>query len=326
MSNYNRTYWKDSPETEITAEHLNNMEEGIQLAVDTMHRPNLFINGHFTIWSGEEMFIVYGANNEEYTTPICDKWYAKHYDIENECEIMKHEDGLYMRTPSEEPCYIYQKLDEETFNALQGKTLTLSYSYTKDGEETVEESREIVADSDLDSFTAQTRIGLTNDTVLHWAKLEVGTVRTPCIPDSKDAIICKLEKRTQISLAKQSIRSSEAINIGNNQVIPFPPANNFIYGDCFTISNGEFVVGKNVSLVKINVDIDGSFESPTFLYALKNGISVCNHYVDKSGYTGRSFTEIIKVTEGDKIGLSVNQNVTLGTAGLQSHFTIERLV
>lgn len=32
MSNYNRTFWKDSPETEITAERLNNMEEGISTA------------------------------------------------------------------------------------------------------------------------------------------------------------------------------------------------------------------------------------------------------------------------------------------------------
>lgn len=29
MSNYKKTVWKDSPETEITAERLNNMEEGI---------------------------------------------------------------------------------------------------------------------------------------------------------------------------------------------------------------------------------------------------------------------------------------------------------
>ena len=36
MSNYKRTYWKDSPETEITAEALNNMEEGIvQAFIDT---------------------------------------------------------------------------------------------------------------------------------------------------------------------------------------------------------------------------------------------------------------------------------------------------
>lgn len=40
MSSYNRTVWQDSPETEITAERLNNMEEGIEQAHNGENIPN----------------------------------------------------------------------------------------------------------------------------------------------------------------------------------------------------------------------------------------------------------------------------------------------
>ena len=40
MSSYNRTVWQDSPETEITAEHLNNQELGIEQAHNGDNIPN----------------------------------------------------------------------------------------------------------------------------------------------------------------------------------------------------------------------------------------------------------------------------------------------
>ena len=56
---------------------------------------------------------------------------------------------------------------------------------------------QIVAEETLAwEFANNNAIRLSVGTVgctLHWVKLEVGELDTPCIPDSKDAIICKLE-------------------------------------------------------------------------------------------------------------------------------------
>lgn len=163
--------------------------------LNQLSNPNLFINGNFQIWSNGESFDVYGVNSEEYYETICDRWRVKHYDIYNNYLVTKESNGIRFESDSEEPCYVFQQLDEETFNSLQGKTLTLSYSYTNDTGETITDTKEIIANSDLDILTAKTRLGFTNGYVLHWAKLEVGEVTTPCIPDSKDAIICKIEQK-----------------------------------------------------------------------------------------------------------------------------------
>ena len=165
----------------------------VEEEVTHLHNPNLFINGNFQIWSNGESFDVYGANNEEFATLTCDRWYAKHYDIENEYVITKDSNGMLFTSESTENCYVYQVLDEETFNALQGKTLTLSWAYTRDDGEIVANSKQIEMNSELDIFTERTRIGMASGYILHWAKLEVGEVTTPCIPDSKDVIVCKLE-------------------------------------------------------------------------------------------------------------------------------------
>lgn len=178
-------------------ENTNVIFKNIKNDMSKISNPNLFINGNFQIWSNGESFDVYGVNNEEYYETICDRWQVTHYDTHNNYLVTKESNGIRFESDSEEPCYIFQQLDEETFNSLQGKTLTLSYSYTNDTGETVTDTREIIANSDLDIFTSKTRLGFTNGYILHWVKLEVGEVATPCIPDSKDAIICKMENESK---------------------------------------------------------------------------------------------------------------------------------
>lgn len=213
MSSYNRTVWQDSLETEITAERLNNMEEGIETANDVLYRPNLFINGNFQIWSNGESFRVQNKDTEVVTPVItADKWYVESIDSTEVLNVTKVNDGLYISSSTPQECAIYQLLDDETYNAIKYKALTLSYEYTQPYSaedtsihyETHKEVKKIVAEETLAwEFANNNEIRLPIGTIggagctLHWVKLEVGELNTPCIPDSKDALICNLERRVR---------------------------------------------------------------------------------------------------------------------------------
>lgn len=227
----------DNASSGLDAENVQDAIDETNSNLSQLSNPNIFINGNFQIWSNGESFEVFGTNNEGTTTVICDKWYAKHYDLENNYYITKAgAQGIRLFSASEVPCYIYQILDEETFNALQGKTVTLSWSYTQSyGDanhveyETIEESEQILVGTDLDVFTAMTKIGFTNGIagcIVHWIKLEVGELKTPCVPDSKDAIICKLEQEVDELKDKLTNKTTwkflgEATN-GNKLTLPNP--------------------------------------------------------------------------------------------------------
>lgn len=187
------------------------LNDNIKVLKDNVSNQNLFINGNFVISSNAESFEIYGTSNEESYTRICDKWCAKHYDLENNYYITREGHGSGIRIVGigdvQSPCYIFQILDTDIFNSIVGKTVTLSWSYTQSfGDanhveyETLTESEQIFVDYniDLETFTTLTRIGFesgVNGCVVHWIKLEVGELQTKYIPDSKDAIICKLERR-----------------------------------------------------------------------------------------------------------------------------------
>lgn len=163
--------------------------------VSQLSNPNLFINGNFQIWSNGTEFLDVAASE---LTSVADRWSVFYnYDNPGMLDITKTEDGLCVAHGSVKPIIVTQVLDEETFNSLKGKTLTLSYGIINT--EYTEYTRQIeVSNSDTDRFVfalENSYIELFDGDTLKWAKLEVGTVHTPCVSDSKDAIICKLEKR-----------------------------------------------------------------------------------------------------------------------------------
>lgn len=147
----------------------------------------------------------------------------------------------------------------------------------------------------------------------------------PSIDDLQEEII-ELEYNTKLQYAEQKI-TTETITVPRETVIPFPSLNNVVYGDCFSIENGSFIIGKNVSVVRCHVDIDGGFDASAFVWVLKNDESVVNQYIkiDGGGYAGRSFSVIFRVSEGDIINIKCNEKMDLGTAGLKTFFTIEKL-
>ena len=67
MSNYKKTVWKDSPETEITAERLNNMEEGIfnahELLENRSHIGQYIFSS--TLDTMEKVIAIYGGKTWE---------------------------------------------------------------------------------------------------------------------------------------------------------------------------------------------------------------------------------------------------------------------
>ena len=174
-----------------------------------LSNPNIFINGNFQIWSNGESFQVQNKDTEVVTPVLtADKWYVESVDSTEVLNVNKVDDGLYISSSTPQECAIYQLLDDETYNAIKYKTLTLSYEYTQPYSaedtsvhyETHKEVKQIVAEETLAwEFANNNAIRLPVGTVggagctLHWVKLEVGELDTPCIPDSKDALICKLE-------------------------------------------------------------------------------------------------------------------------------------
>lgn len=201
MSNYKRTYWKDSPETDISAERLNNMEEGIEKLYENVSNPNLFINGNFQIWSNGEEFTV--AINDDGTyggyVVTADRWTVGAWSS-NTAYVYKTDKGLTFSRLNDASIDVFQVLEEETLKSILGKPLTMSYAIEDTAGVYQEYTRNITLDDNIEIepfnvskeyFCIELQMGCT----LIWAKLEVGEVATPCVSDSKDAIICKLEKR-----------------------------------------------------------------------------------------------------------------------------------
>ena len=193
-----------------TQEVQQEMNEDIDLLYKNISNPNLFINGNFQIWSNGESFQVQNQSTEVVTPVLtADKWYVESVDSTEVLNVNKTNEGLFISSNTSQNCKIYQVLDEETYNAIKWKTLTLSYEYeqpysaedTSVYYETHKEVKEIVAsEADARIFASNNAIQLPIGNVggtgckLHWVKLEVGSIDTLCIPDSKDAIICKLDK------------------------------------------------------------------------------------------------------------------------------------
>ena len=326
---------EQAKQIELNRQNIELNKEGIDKAntnIAQITNSNLFINGNFQIWSNEQSFEVYGTNNEGTTTVICDKWYAKHYDLENNYYITKAgAQGIRLFSASEKPCSIYQILDEETFNALQGKTVTLSWSYTQSyGDanhveyETIEESKKITVIEDLDVFTAMTRIGFTsgiNGCIIHWIKMEVGELKTPCVPDSKDAIICKLEKQTSPQFAYLYLSSAVTVEGGNT--IPFD--NQVVKGNTFSISNGIVTVEEELEYVRVNATVGGSSEkNRIWMRILRNNTTVYDALTE-GAYTTAGGGVVCVAKKGDTFKVYVNETCTAKGGGVGCYFNIEKI-
>lgn len=174
---------------------------------------NLFINGNFQIWQRGEEFTV--AINEDGTyggyKVTADKWIVGAWGS-NVAHVYKSDKGLAFSREQAEPIYIFQQLEEETLKSILGKPLTMSYGI-EDATGTYQEyRRNIVLDEniEIEPFAIATEyfgIELQMGCTILWAKLEVGELKTPCIPDSKDVIICKLERN--LTYSKEEICTGE---------------------------------------------------------------------------------------------------------------------
>lgn len=200
MSNYKRTVWKDSPETEITAESLNNMEEGIEKLYKNVSNQNLFINGNFQIWQRGESFSVKINDDGTYGGYVvtADRWIVGAWSS-NLARVYRTDKGLtFTRESSDASIDVFQKLEEETLKSILGKTLTMSYAI-EDATGTYQEyMRKIVLDENIEIepfaiaqeyFCIELQMGCT----LIWAKLEVGEVATPFVPRlyAEDLMLCQ---------------------------------------------------------------------------------------------------------------------------------------
>lgn len=327
MSDYNRKFWKNSPETPITAEDLNNIEEGVENLYKNISNPNLFINGNFQIWSNGESFQVQNKDTEVVTPVLtADKWYVESIDSTEVLNVNKFNDGLYISSSTPQECAIYQLLDDETYNAIKNKTLTLSYEYTQPYSaedtsvhyETHKEVKQIVAEETLAwEFVNNNAIRLPVGTVggagctLHWVKLEVGELDTPCIPDSKDALICKLEQEIDDLNDKLTNKTTwkflgEATN-GNKLTLPNPDD----YEDLLIVvssSDADTNCKYTFSLCKYLIE---NFYTGAFEY-LKQG-SYANEYyytetiVEFSNSKNGNYVKLNSVNyQGNNIGGSIH--------------------
>lgn len=171
--------------------------------VSQLSNQNLFINGNFQIWSNGEEFTV-GINSDGTYGGYqitADRWTVASWGNAISF-ISKTDKGLHLEREIATPVEVFQVLEAETLRSIIGKPLTMSYAIEDASGQYQEYKKSILLeDMEIDSVTGPFiiaeeyfYISLQTGSTLLWAKLEVGENATPCIPDAKDAIICRLEK------------------------------------------------------------------------------------------------------------------------------------
>ena len=194
MSSYKRTFWKNSPETEITAEKLNNMEEGIEKLYNNISNPNLLINGDFRNPINQSEVTTY----KDKGTPV--------YTID-----MWRIAGGAGRTVTVNDGYISLYNNSTTYDGywVQPLEFTLpedDYTVTVNVKHIDSTARvhfggqlfDLV--EGINVFTVHAEItdvtiafGLNGTTELYWIKLEQGTVSTPLVPRqyAEELMLCQ---------------------------------------------------------------------------------------------------------------------------------------
>ena len=185
--------------------------------VAQLSNPNLFINGNFQIWSNGEEFTVKINDDGTYGGYVvtADRWTVGAWGS-NTAYVYRTDKGLTFAREQAEPIDVFQVLEEETLKSILGKPLTMSYAIEDTTGVYQEYTRNVVLEENIEikpfalaqeHFCIELQTGCT----LIWVKLEVGTVQTPCVPDSKDAIICKMEQ----AMNTQPIALCSGVNTGD---------------------------------------------------------------------------------------------------------------
>ena len=146
------------------------------------------------------------------------------------------------------------------------------------------------------------------------------------ILDARQGSILKNEiNNSKFQYAELKITSSP-IDVERGK-IPFTETGSIFYGNCFSFDDGCFVIGDNVNVVRVTASIYGNYSDSVFLYVTVNESEIFRHYVkvNQGEYNGGCFSSIIQVTRGDKISIHTSKQLSLGVAGLESCFTIEKL-
>lgn len=181
MSSYKRTFWEDSPKTEITAERLNNMEEGIEKLHNNISNPNLLINGDFQVWQRGEQFHYASKGLYKYNA---DMWAIYSADnTEHKCDRV--ENGLKFWVTNNQNALsqiLEQKLgvgEDYVLSAMiDGVVHTMpiiggEYCNSEDGR---------LGYLDYGSKNERVTINPIGETVVSWVKLEKGKIATPLTP------------------------------------------------------------------------------------------------------------------------------------------------
>lgn len=133
------------------------------------------------------------------------------------------------------------------------------------------------------------------------------------------------------SIATATIGSAITIDSTENIVVPLSSAT--IVGGGLTLNNGNIVIGKNISYVKVSAScyftLTFSEKDKIHIHITKNGTTVANAMgtILTNYHTLAIPTKLIAVAEGDKIGISIrNQTAArggVGNAASSTYLTVE---
>lgn len=247
----------DNASSGLDAENVQDAIDETNSNLSQLSNPNIFINGNFQIWQRGEEFTV--AINEDGTyggyVYTADKWIVGAWGSDV-AHVYKNDKGLTFSRERDTSIKVFQQLEEETLKGILGKSLTMSYGI-EDGTGMYQKyTRSIILDENIEikpfiiaeeNFCIELQRGHT----LIWAKLEVSKIATPCVPDSKDAIICKLERN--LTYSKEEIKTGETWIDGKPIY-----RKTFVFAD--TLSSPTTEIPHNIENVdKIWVDTSNSY-------------------------------------------------------------------
>lgn len=293
----------DNASSGLDAENVQDAIDETNSNLSQLSNQNLFINGNFQIWQRGEEFTV--AINEDGTyggyVYTADKWIAGAWGSDV-AHVYKNDKGLTFSRERDTSIKVFQQLEEETLKGILGKSLTMSYGI-EDATGTYQEyRRNIVLDENIEiepfiiaeeNFCIELQRGYT----LIWAKLEVSEIVTPCVPDSKDAIICKLEQEIDDLNDKLTNKTTwkylgEATN-GNKLTLPNPDK----YEELLIVASSS------------NVDLYCKYTFSLCKYLIENFYTGAYEYL-KEGYYANEYYygEIIVEFSNSKNGNYIKLN------------------
>ena len=136
---------------------------------EVISNPNLLINGDFQVWQRGTSFTNVAVGNYQ-----ADRWMVVSTDGNYLATVTKVSDGLRIEQ-SDAGCVIRQYIEEDLYNKIKDKTLTMSKSV--DGIITIDKIKP--TNSNGKYFF---EIGIGRNVTINWIKIEIGSVATPFVP------------------------------------------------------------------------------------------------------------------------------------------------